>query len=99
MAARAVRPYRNRWIVEEGNKKLKQFMARTKSDDHCFRFFNMGFSIILYNVWRLVDLLVQLSLEREYDYSPLVTADEFLTCAEEHFDLDTPPPPTVRGAV
>jgi IS4 transposase len=63
MAARAVRPYRNRWGIEEGNKNLEQFMARTMSDDHCFWFFNMGFSIILYNVWRLVDLLVQLSLE------------------------------------
>lgn len=99
VAHRAARPYRARWAIEEGNKKLKQFMAKTKSPDHEFRYFNMAFGALLYNVWRLVDLLVQLSLEMEYDYSPHVTADEFLTCAEEHFDLDTPPPPVVAGAV
>lgn len=99
MAARAARPYRFRWAIEEGNKKLKQFMARTKSDDERLRFFNYAFRAVLYNTWRLVDLLVQLSLELEDDHEPHVTADEFLACAEEHFDLDTPPPAPVAGTV
>lgn len=99
VAERAVRKYRARWAIEEGFKKIKQFMVLTTSRDHEYRFFNFAFAASLNNIWRMVDLLVQLSLGREYDGSPFVTAQEFLACAKNHFDLDTPPPPLEFGAV
>lgn len=99
VAERAVRKYSARWAIEEGFKKIKQFMVLTTSRDHEYRFFNFAFAASLNNIWRMVDLLVQLSLGRDYDGSPFVTAQEFLSCAKNHFDLDTPPPPLEFGAV
>ena len=91
-AARAVRPYSNRWAIEEGNKKIKEFAAKSRSRDHELRFFNFAFGTCLYNMWRIVDLLVQLSMEEQYDYSTDITSSEFLSCAKENFDFDNPPP-------
>lgn len=91
MAERAVHEY-TRWPIEEGFKKIKEFMVRTTSRDHELRFFNFAFAACLYNVWRLVDLLVQLSLGIEQD-EPFVTVCEFLNCARAYFDIDSPPPP------
>ena len=45
---------------------------------------------MLYNVWRLVDLLVKLELEGEPDYKPFVSADQFLTETKKFFGLDPP---------
>lgn len=33
------------------------------SKEHEYRYFNFAFACVLYNVWRLVDLLVKLALE------------------------------------
>lgn len=57
-----------------------------------YRFFNFLFACTLYNVWRLVDLLVKLELVSEggYKYKPLVTADLFLTIASDYVGLDPP---------
>jgi putative transposase len=45
---------------------------------------------VLYNVWRLVDLLVKLSLEVYLDYAPRVDANQFVTIAKQYYDLDPP---------
>lgn len=51
------------------------------------------FASTLYNCWRLVDLLVKLSVESDPDYTPLVTASRFLAVAEGMFGLGSKPPP------
>jgi IS4 transposase len=58
--------------------------------DHGYRLFNFLFASTLYNVWRLVDLLVKLELEDEPTHKPLVTADLFLTIAKQCFGLEPP---------
>ena len=76
---RLMRTYARRWGIENCFKKLKTFLPKTTSPDAGYRYFSFAFACILYNVWRLVDLLVKLALEDDPDYAPLVTAPEFLT--------------------
>jgi putative transposase len=43
------------------------------------------------NVWRLVDLLVKLSIDGENrSYAPRVDANQFLTVAKQCYGLDPP---------
>jgi len=92
MVARIIRLYRFRWGIENGFKQIKEFRVRTTSMNHEYRFFNFLFACTLYNVWRLVDILVKLELmaDSEFEYKPLVTADLFLTIASDYLGLDPP---------
>lgn len=91
MVERMVRRYRHRWGIENGFKKLKHFMVRTTSKERNYRFFNFAFACVLYNVWRLVDLLVKLAIEGENSaYKPRVDANQFLTVAKKYYGLDPP---------
>ncbi len=90
MIARLIRWYRHRWGIENGYKKIKTFMVRTTSTCPRYRFFNFMFACVLYNTWRLVDLLVKLSLEEHPDYSPRVDANQFVTIAKQYYGLDPP---------
>jgi len=55
--------YKRRWGIENDFKRLKTFLAETQSPDHRFRYFNFAFACVLYNCWRLVDILVQLEMD------------------------------------
>ncbi len=90
MVARLIRWYRHRWGIENGYKKIKTFMVRTTSTCPRYRFFNFMFACVLYNAWRLVDLLIKLSLEVHPDYSPRVDANQFVTIAKQYYGLDPP---------
>lgn len=82
--------YSARWGIENGYKKLKKFRVRTTSKDPQYRFFNFAFACVLYNVWRLVDLLVKIALEDDPDYAPRVDANQFLTLAKQFYGLEPP---------
>ncbi|RLM83962.1 transposase [Halobellus sp. Atlit-38R] len=71
--------YGYRWEIESGYKSIKRFMAATTSKDFGLRFFYFAFACLLYSIWRVVDLLVQVELTGEYEHSPIVTADNTLT--------------------
>ncbi|WP_249038875.1 transposase [Haloterrigena salifodinae] len=91
MVERMVRRYRHRWGIENGYKQIKTFRVRTTSKRHTYRFFNFVFACVLYNVWRLVDLLVKLAIEGENTtYAPRVDANQFLTVAKKYYGLDPP---------
>ena len=91
MVERMVRRYRHRWGIENGFKKIKTFMVRTASKNHQYRFFNFAFACVLYNVWRLVDLLVKLAIDGENSsYTPRLDANRFLTHAKNYYGLDPP---------
>ena len=71
-----------------GRTQLKRLLILsvlrgTTSIDHEYRFFDFLFACTLYNVWRLVDLLVKLEslAGSEFRYNPLATADLFLAIA------------------
>jgi putative transposase len=91
MIERVIRWYRRRWGIENGFKKLKHFMVRTTSTERDYRFFNFVFACVLYNVWRLVDLLVKLAIDGENrSYAPRVDANQFLTVAKQCYGHDPP---------
>ncbi|QGX93790.1 transposase [Haloplanus rallus] len=71
--------YGYRWEIESGYKSIKRFMAATTSKDFGLRFFYFAFACLLYSIWRVVDLLVQVELTGEYEHTPIVTADNTLT--------------------
>lgn len=72
-----------RWGIENSYKTIKDFLAWTTSKDYTVRLFYFGFAVLLYNMWLLVDLLVQLSLDIEHRYKPRVTAKRFLNLARK----------------
>jgi putative transposase len=82
--------YKRRWGIENGFKKLKTFLAETKSPDHRYRYFNFAFACVLYNCWRLVDILVQLEMDGRVSDKPVITANSFLTLAKKSYGLDHP---------
>src|SRR5699024_9673214 len=84
MIARVIRWYRHRWGIENGYKKIDTFMVRTTSTCPRYRFFNFMFACVLYNTWRLVDLLVKLSITATPEYAPRVDANQFLTIAKKY---------------
>lgn len=78
-----VNRYARRWGIENSYKTIKDFLAWTTSKEFVVRFFYFGFAVLLYNMWLLVDLIVQLSLDVEHRYKPRVTAKEFLNLARK----------------
>lgn len=87
---RMMSKYKRRWGIENGFKKVKKFLCRTTSKDHQYRYFNFAFACVLYNCWRIVDLLVQLAIKDDPTYSPEITANLFLTIAKKYYGLDPP---------
>ena len=79
-----VQRYSRRWGIENSYKTIKDFLAWTTSKNFVVRLFYFGFAVLLYNMWLLVDLLVQLSLDVEYRRKPRVTAKRFLNLARKH---------------
>lgn len=51
--------------------------AWTTSKEYEVRLFHFGFAVLLYNMWLLVDLMVQASLDVEFRARPRVTASRF----------------------
>jgi IS4 transposase len=47
--------------------------------------FYFGFAVLLYDMWLLVDLIVQVSLDIGHRYKPRVTAKRFLNLARKQF--------------
>lgn len=78
-----IQRYSRRWGIENSYKTIKDFLAWTTSKDFTVRLFYFGFAVLLYNMWLLVDLVVQLSLDIEHRYKPRVTAKRFLNLARK----------------
>ena len=73
-----VEHYANRWCIENEYRAIKQeFLARTSSTSHELRIYYFVFGILMYNVWRLADVLLKASVTQEItDYTPAITAGE-----------------------
>ena len=67
--------YSLRWGIENSYKTIKDFLAWPTSKNFSVRVFYFGFAVLLYDMWLIVDLLVQKSLDvKEHRYKPRVTA-------------------------
>jgi IS4 transposase len=69
--------YNRRGGIENAYKKIKAFGAWTTKMDIDVRLFHFGWAVILYALWLLVDFLVKLSLDLEYEVEPRLKANRF----------------------
>jgi hypothetical protein len=79
-----VSQYSRRWGIENSYKTIKDFLAWTTSKNFTVRLFYFGFAVLLYDMWLLVDLLVQIALDVDRRNKPRVTAKRFLNLARKH---------------
>ena len=64
--------------IENAYNGIKEFAPWTTSKDYAVRLFHFVFSMLLYDMWLLVDLLVQLSLSVvEFRTKPRIIAPRF----------------------
>ncbi len=88
-AAAWVTHYAYRWWIEAEYRSIKQeFLARTCSTDHTLRFYYFVFGILMYNVWRLTDVLLKATVSQELTTAPpVLTAGELADWIAIHLQL------------
>jgi IS4 transposase len=70
--------YSRRGGIETAYGGIKEFAPWTTSKEYAVRLFHFGFAMLLYDMWLLVDLLVQLSLNVvDFRTKPRVIAPRF----------------------
>lgn len=74
---RKVEQYNRRGGIETSYKKIKEFAAWTTSKAFEVRLWHFGFAVLLYNMWLLVDFLVQVGMDYEFRSKPRITAQRF----------------------
>jgi hypothetical protein len=88
-AQRWVKRYAARWWIEAEYRSIKQeFLAKTSSTDHTLRLYYFVFAILMYNVWRLTDILLKATVSRELTTAlPVLTAGELADWVAIHLQL------------
>ncbi len=76
---RQVERYSKRGGIETSYKKIKEFAPFTTSKEFGVRLFEFGLAVLLYNMWLMVDFLVQAGLDVEFRAKPRITAKRFLS--------------------
>jgi putative transposase len=70
--------YKKRWGIETSYRvKKHSFRGKTTSKNYMIRLFYFLFSVLLYNLWILADVLIWLILEGYIGEKHLVTAKYF----------------------
>lgn len=72
-----IKRYKKRAGIETAYSKIKEFGGMTTSRSYPVRLFHFGMAVLLYDMWLLVDFLVQISMEGEFRSKPRVTAERF----------------------
>ncbi|GGL39859.1 hypothetical protein GCM10009037_24580 [Halarchaeum grantii] len=71
--------YSRRWGIENSYKTIKDCLAMTTSKNFSVRWFYFGFAVLLYDMWLLVDFVIQVSLDCvEQRTKPRLPARRFL---------------------
>jgi hypothetical protein len=77
-AKKQMHRYRRRGGIETSYSKIKEFTPWTTSTEFSIRLFHFGFAVLLYDLWLLVDFLVQTLIDvLEFRTKPRVTAPRF----------------------
>jgi len=71
--------YSRRWGIETSYRVKECFRARTTSKNYIIRLFYFMFSVVLYNLWILVNIILALFLFGKLAEKPVVTAKLFGT--------------------
>jgi IS4 transposase len=64
--------YRSRWGIEKGYVGVEGFRARTTSRNHLLRLLYFFYSLILYNVWLLANLMLARRFSKVFG-EPIIT--------------------------
>jgi len=77
-ATKQINRYSRRGGIETAFSKIKEFAPWTTSTNFSVRLFHFGFAVLLYDLWLLVDFLVQTLIDVvEFRTKPRVTAARF----------------------
>jgi hypothetical protein len=79
--------YARRWGIENSSKSIKDFLDWTTSKNTAVRVFYFGFAVILYDMWLVVELLVQISLDVGQRLKPRVPARTFLNIVRKEMSV------------
>lgn len=69
--------YRRRWDIENQYKTVKRFKPRTSSSDYRIRLAGFTLAALLYNLWRLVDVLLKIARDKPVRSPPEIQAHVF----------------------
>ncbi len=88
-AQRWVTHYAYRWWIEAEYRSIKQeFLAKTSAKNHTLRFYYFVFGVLMYNVWRLTEVLLKASISRKLTTAPpVITAGELADWMAIHLQL------------
>jgi len=78
--------YSRRGGIETAYKKIKEFSSYTTSKNFSIRLWHFGFAVMLYNMWLIVDFLVQQAMGEEFQSKPTITAQRFLGYVRRRLD-------------
>ncbi|WP_083909389.1 transposase [Natronococcus amylolyticus] len=74
-----VAQYRDRWMIENEYKSIKaDFLPVTCSKDYRMRMFYFIAATLMYNLWRLTNLVLRDLVDADLGESPPITAGEFV---------------------
>lgn len=76
--------YDNRAGIETAYSKIKEFGGMTTSRSYSVRLYHFGIGVLLYDLWLLVDFLVQVSMEGTFRSKPRVTSERFRKFLERY---------------
>jgi IS4 transposase len=80
LAQRLFLLYGKRWGIETSYKvKKHSFLPKTTSKNYLIRIFYFLFSVLLYNLWLLADILIWLAVFGEVKQDRLITSKYFGT--------------------
>ena len=71
--------FRKRWGIETSYKVKGDFRPRTTSKSVSVRVFYFLFSVVMYNLWILLNLSVGLHTTGNITEKPIITAKKFIT--------------------
>lgn len=74
---RLMNRYRCRWGSETNYRSLKEFLPSTTSKEYSVRLFHFGSGVLVFNIWLLVDFLIQVGLEIEQRTKPRLKPSGF----------------------
>lgn len=78
--------YKRRWGIETSFRVAGDFLPKTTSKDVALREFYYRMSVLLYNIWVMMNAIVAASIGHPEDASPPVTAKYFLIVLRNKHD-------------
>jgi putative transposase len=88
--------YSKRWGIETAYRVKKDFRPKTTSKNYVIRLFYFLFSVCLYNLWELVNVILAL-VDRIDPKTPFIAAKLFGTILFRVFGLKGIDPPKLLG--